>query len=137
MENFWKGLWTSADKGKPEGEWLDDIKEIFTAKVPIVNAGTINFSPQDVHNAIRKKRNWSSAGPDRIVNFWWKQLKVPSKIERCLFYSILNKTQKVPRLYCRGRTPLLEKEGEWSHQNQRPITCLNTHYKWLTSMLLK
>ena len=23
-------------------------------------------------NAIRKKRNWSAPGPDRITNYWWK-----------------------------------------------------------------
>ena len=38
--------------------------------------------------------------------------------------------------FCRGRTTLIPKPGEWSIANQRPITCLNTQYKWFTSVIL-
>ena len=34
-----------------------------------------------------------------------------------------------------GETDLIPKEGEWTAANQRPITLLNTCYKWLTSVL--
>ena len=32
-------------------------------------------------------------------------------------------------------TDMIPKEGEWSAANQRPITLLNTCYKWLTGIL--
>ena len=34
-----------------------------------------------------------------------------------------------------GETEFIPKEGDWSAANQRPITLLNTCYKWLTSVL--
>ena len=136
VETFWKGLWTLTDQGKPGEEWLNEIESIFIESVPLINEDGTIISDEEVHNGIRKKRNWSSAGPDRIVNFWWKYLKIPLTITQSIFNIIVNYTHKVPRWYCRGRTPLIEKDVEWSYQNQRPITCLNTHYKWLTSILL-
>ena len=35
-----------------------------------------------------------------------------------------------------GKTSLIPKPGEFSSNNQRPITCLNTVYKWFTACLL-
>ena len=41
-----------------------------------------------------------------------------------------------PLWFSRGKTSLLPKPGEFTKDNQRPITCLNTLYKWYTSCLL-
>ena len=49
---------------------------------------------------------------------------------------MINDIGEIEEWFSRGRTSLLPKEGEWAEDNQRPITCLNTQYKWLTSLLL-
>ena len=49
---------------------------------------------------------------------------------------INNHMCEVEKWYCCGRTVLLEKPGEWSFSNTRPITCTNNMYKWFTSLLL-
>ena len=36
-----------------------------------------------------------------------------------------------------GKTTLIPKPGVVSSDNQRPITCLNTVYKWFTACLLR
>ena len=41
-----------------------------------------------------------------------------------------------PLWFSGGKTSLLPKPGEFTKDNQRPITCLNTLYKWYTSCLL-
>ena len=38
-----------------------------------------------------------------------------------------------PQWFAEGKTSLLPKPGEFSSENQRPITCLNNLYKWFTS----
>ena len=38
--------------------------------------------------------------------------------------------------FCRGRTSLIPKPGVLSAENERPITCTNTQYKWYTSVIL-
>ena len=90
----------------------------------------------DVQNSIKKKKNWSAPGPDSIVNFWWK--KLTSVINACvtLFYNLINVVMSIDKWVTLGRVILIPKEGEWGASNQRPITCLNTLYKWVTSILL-
>ena len=41
-----------------------------------------------------------------------------------------------PIWFVGGKTSLIPKPGEFSSNNQRPITCLNTVYKWFTACLL-
>ena len=38
--------------------------------------------------------------------------------------------------FTEGKTSLLPKPGDFTSENQRPITCLNTSYKWFTSCVL-
>ena len=47
-----------------------------------------------------------------------------------------NGSLPVPSWFCRGRTFLIPKPGVWSAENQRPITCTNTQYKWYTTVIL-
>ena len=35
-----------------------------------------------------------------------------------------------------GKTNLIPKPGEFKSENHRPMTCLNTQYKWYTSLIL-
>ena len=39
-------------------------------------------------------------------------------------------------LFCRGLTSLILKPGVRSAENQRPITCTNSQYKWYASVIL-
>ena len=64
----------------------------------------------------------SAPDPDRIVNFWWK--KVVSRA----FQAIANTDLETPLWFAEGKTSLLQKPGEYSSENQRPITYLNTIY---------
>ena len=50
---------------------------------------------------------------------------------------IAQSDQDVPLWFTEGRTSLIPKPGEFSSENQGPITCLNTVYKWFTSCLLQ
>ena len=42
-----------------------------------------------------------------------------------------------PLWFTGGRTTLIPKQGTFTSDNQRPITYLNTIYKWFTSCLLE
>ena len=50
------------------------------------------------------------------------------------FQAIARSDREVPFWFTEGK---IQKAGEFSSGNQRPITCLNTIYKWFTSCLLK
>ena len=70
---FWKALWCKQDEGNPEAEWLDEYATLFEEKIPRINSEELIIEDDDIDKAIKKKRNWSGTGPDKIVNFWWKK----------------------------------------------------------------
>ena len=52
------------------------------------------------------------------------------------FEAITRSDHEYPSWFAEGKTTLIPKPGEFTSDNQRPITCLNTCYKWFTSCLL-
>ena len=87
-----------------------------------------------------KKRNCmprSAPGPDRIVNFWCKKVNSVHEGVAKSFRAIALSDQEVPLWFKEGKTSLIPKASEFFSENQRPITCLNTIFKWFTSCLLK
>ena len=49
--------------------------------------------------------------------------------------SISDSTEDYPAWFSEGKTRLIPMSGEFTSENQRPITCLNNMYKWFTSCL--
>ena len=87
---------------------------MFVELVPVVSQDSIDITESVFHNAIRKKKNWSSPGPDLICNFWWKKLTFVKKVMLKIFSEIINKELGITAWFCRGRTILIPKIGEWS-----------------------
>ena len=136
VEKFWSELWEKEDAGNPDAAWVSEIKDKFFQLIPDVYDGDLEITMDVCKNTVRKKKNWSAPGPDKITNFWWKKLPCIMKLIVDLFHNIINVLLTIERWVCAGRVALLPKEGVWSEANQRPITCLNTIYKWITSVLL-
>ena len=135
VERFWKSLWTKQDEGNPNAEWLKETEEVFATMVPEIDHDDLITTPCEFLKNVKKKRNWSSPGPDLIVNFWLKKLTVTHELTHKIFHELKNKLCRIPIWFSRGRTALLEKPGEWAANNTRPITCTNNQYKFFTSLL--
>ena len=52
------------------------------------------------------------------------------------FQAISRRDDEYPLWFSKGKASLIPKPGEFTSDNQRTITCLNTIYKWHTSCLL-
>ena len=52
------------------------------------------------------------------------------------FKKVSKSDEKYPEWFSEGKTSFIPKEGEFLSENQIPITCLNTMYKWFASCLL-
>lgn len=91
----------------------------------------------DTWNAACKKvKPWKAPGPDGLHAFWWK--KVPAARQRLLEFAnaSLNGRLDLPPWFTMGRTVLIYKKGaKHDVANYRPITCLNTAYKLITSAI--
>ena len=134
---FWRTLWEAQGAGNIKAEWLDEVRDAIREKVTVPPEKDFELSAKQAEKVIMKKRNWSTPGPDRIVNFWWKRANCLHVGIVRAFQVIAQSDQDVPLWFTEGRTSLIPKPGEFSSENQRPITCLNTVYKWFTSCLLE
>ena len=83
----------------------------------------VGVSVEEVKQAIGKKRNWSGAGRDKIRNYWWKKLTVVHDQIAEAYENIINNARETDiKWLVMGETELIQKEGDWSAVNQRPIT---------------
>ena len=83
---------------------------------------------------ILKKRNWSVPGLDEVVNYWWKRACALHEGVTSAFKTITSSSCAYPNWFTEAKTRLIPKQGDFTSDNQRPITCLNT--SWFTSYVL-
>lgn len=96
----------------------------------------VNFSEQDVRKATQKMSNWKTPGPDNLQNFWLKKFTGAHEALAKSFNKVIADPQTFPDKLATGNTNLLFKKGETNDpRNYRPITCLSTTYKLLTSLI--
>ena len=77
-----------------------------------------------------------SPGIDKVPNFWLNALLSSHFTFTRLLNEIMENPEKAPKWMCKGTTFLLAKSNDTKDpKNYRPITCLSTTYKLLTSML--
>ena len=70
--SFWRELWEKPGEGNENAEWLQEITAAIANKVPRPDESSHYVHGETIRNEMRRKKNWSAPGPDRIVNFWWK-----------------------------------------------------------------
>ena len=85
--------------------------------------------------ASKKKRNWSAPGYDKITNFWIKKLTVLHKDLTSALTQIINSEITLLAWLQEGRCVMIPKKESPSAKDHRPITCLNTTYKAITSVI--
>jgi hypothetical protein len=99
---------------------------------------TMEWSPiceKHVEEALRKTLNWKAPGRDQIPNFWLKQLTATHKHIAAIFNKLIEE-DSVPEWLTAGVTFLTPKnENTENPKNYRPVTCLKTIYKLITSII--
>ena len=121
--SFQKQHWKSQGTGNRKVQWLkENIWSAIYSRVP---------SPSTT-KVLARKKNWSALGPDRLTNFWRKKAKVLHEGVAMSFETIVATNVEYSSWFSEGKTRLLPKPGEFTSDNESPITCLNTLYKsWL------
>lgn len=132
LTDYWKNIWSIPKYHNRNAHWMG----------PRMNGGVIpemplaNFSEDEVRDAIKSTNNWKAPGVDGIQNFWYK--KFPSLHEALAqqFSHVLHHPEDTPTFLMRGSTYMLPKSDRTEDPSQyRPITCLPTMYKILTSCI--
>ena len=95
-----------------------------------------DLTVEELRVNMTRAANWKLPGPDRLPNFWIKQFKSLHKPMVEAYSEIIKDTKQTPDWLVEGATSLLPKKEEtWIPKNYRPIACLPTNFKILTSII--
>ena len=85
---------------------------------------------------LKKCSKWKPPGKDKIPNLWLNVFHKTNIRLTQLYNLVITDPKQIPQWLLNGNTFLLAKSDETNNpQNYRPITCLTTMHKILTSML--
>ena len=125
---FWRELRQKESTGNRDVEWLKEITSVIDGKIPPPSGEDWDLGTLFESSERREI--------DRIAIFWWKRAHVLHHNVTATFRSIANSVENYPLWFSTAKSSLIPKPGEFTSANQRPITCLNTLYKWFTSCVL-
>ena len=133
VEKFWKRIRSYEKEHNEEAEWIkreeERMKETEQQECEDMELKDVKFS-------LKKSQKWKSPGLDKLPNLWLNVLTATHKV---LFHT-LSQTMKnpgeIPEWIAKGIIYLLPKVSETNNpKNYRPIACLSTTYKLLTSII--
>lgn len=128
---FWRSIWSQPVVHR-EGSWMTDVEEACAELQPM---DPISISEDDVRSALRKAPNWKTPGSDGLHTYWLKGFSACHAILARQFQHALEQ-RSLPNFLTSGVTHLAPKSNRTTDPAQyRPITCLCTTYKVMTSIL--
>ncbi|KAL0274582.1 UNVERIFIED_CONTAM: hypothetical protein PYX00_002681 [Menopon gallinae] len=132
MHAFWSNIWSRRVEHNRQAPWIAEFQE----KLEDTPLMAFEEIATDLAEAIRKTHNWKAPGPDRIRNFWLKKFSVAHPFLARHFTKFIRDPVTTPEFLTEGVTFMLPKDsGACDPSKFRPITCLCTLYKALTSCL--
>ena len=133
VENFWSSIWEKETRHNVNAEW---IRQLENDSQNIPEQVWSGISIEETTIAIKRSKNWKSPGNDGVANFWLKYLTELHEDLTYAYNKCLESPETCPDWLTNGITYLLSKNDQTNNpKNYRPITCLPTMYKILTSIL--
>ena len=124
--------------GNRNANWLEGMRTAINSQVPAPpDENDVELDSTGAVEVLKRKKNWSAPGLDRVTNYWRKQAIALHDAVTGAFKCVMLNKYDLPLWFTGGRTTLIPKPGSFTSDNQRPITCINTIYKWFTSCLLE
>jgi hypothetical protein len=131
--NFWENLWSNPVLHNNQCSWIKDEK-INNSTIPKMTNDSI--TSEDIERIIKKLHNWKAPGLDKIQNYWWKNFPSLHKPLTIHINRIIQTPELMPDYLNEGITYLKCKSDNTADpKNYRPITCLNTLFKIITSCI--
>lgn len=132
LEGLWKKMLEEDVEHNPEAQWIDRNDMRSTTE----EMNWLNITSDEVKSSFNKSLVWKTPGPDGIPNYWLKKLTSIHKHLANCYNELMQNPEQTPFWLANGQTTLIPKnEHTDDPKNYRPITCLNTIYKNLTSII--
>lgn len=136
LQQFWAKIWENPVVHNTEADWIRE-EETKHAEIPSMEFEFVSIDTfQDV---LKSLHNWKAPGTDHIHNYFYKKI---THIHPLLFNFVNNfikNPNMLPEYITTGITYMLPKDPEdlSNPAKFRPITCLQTIYKIITSCLTR
>ena len=129
---FWTKIWANKKKHRDNAAW---IKKIEKDNAQIPKQDDLHITSEKIQKAVKKMKNWKAAGRDGVQGYWLKNLTNLHERLATHLQSVLD--GNIPDWIITGRTTLILKNPDKPSDvsNYRPITCLPTVWKLLTSII--
>lgn len=135
IETFWQSIWSVPVQHNDNTPWIRQEKQRCS---DIPQQTDITITCDELQKIIGKTHNWKAPGSDNIHNFWYKKLTSTHNILTQHINLIIQNPIRCPKFLMEGRTYIKPKtEATEDPANYRPITCLQTIYKIITSAITK
>ena len=118
-----------------QDDWIRSVETALKQHIEQSSEESVQVTKEMIFESVRKKRNWSSPGEDKIKNFWMKRMNVFHQDIATAWNVIITKRLDIPSWLRSGRSVMVPKKDNPSASDFRPITCLNTLYKLITSVI--
>jgi len=129
VENVWREMYGKEVQHNGEAHWIENQYQ----QNPSMEWSSV--CEKDVSDALRTMLNWKAPGRNQIANFWFKQLTATHKHIAALFNKLIEEDQ-ISEWLTAGVTFLIAKNRNTENpKNYRPVTCLPTMYKLMTSII--
>ena len=132
-ETFWRNILENDREHNHSAERIkrEELKYADTECQPWED-----ITQDELQTALKKTSNWKSPGPDADPNFWFKQLTALHQHLLTAYNQAIEHPESLPDWFTTAQTYLLPKCKDTENpKNYRPIACLSTSYKVLTSIL--
>jgi hypothetical protein len=133
MVEFWSGIWSTPAQYNQSAEWLNEEEK---ACEVIRKMQEVCIGVADVRKAVNRMSNWKAPGPDKLQNFWIKRFSSAHEVLAAQFQRLVTGEDDIPDFLATGITYMKPKTTDTAQpKNYRPITCLPTLYKLMTSII--
>ena len=133
-ETFWRNILESDREHNHSDEWIRREEQKYA---DTEFQSWVDISQEELQTPLKKASNWTSAGLDAVLNFWLKQLTALHPHLLNAYNQAIEHPENLPAWFTTAQTAyfLAKNKDTENPKNYRPIACLSTSYKVLTSIL--
>lgn len=133
IKDFWESIWSHPKHHKETATWTTEEQKKYQ-HIPV--QADHNISTEELKKVIQKIQAWKAPGVDHIHNFWYKRFTSIHEHLTTQINKIILEPNKLPQFLTQGKTYIKPKNSDTQNPaNYRPLTCLPTLYKIITSLI--
>ncbi|XP_015190765.1 PREDICTED: uncharacterized protein LOC107074124 [Polistes dominula] len=135
ITTFWTQIWSNTAEHNTHATWITDEKQKYE---DMPEQAEYKITEDELKNTIRSTHNWKHPGPDHIQNYWYKKFTTTHPYLTQQINKIIEDPQELLSFLTEGITFTKPKNQNTENlANYRPITCLPTLYKIITSTICR